>query len=133
MAKKVTGWLSSVVLVLVLYLFLWPVPIHPVAWGPHPAPALEGDFAENRVLQGMELFATPNSHGPEDVAVDAEGRVYVGVGFAVLGIGGVRLSAVGLGGQGLARVRFAVLCVFRIHRNLPLQPNTIYTDMQELC
>lgn len=79
MGKKVAGWLGSVLLVLVLYLFLWPVPIHPVAWEPHPAPALEGDFAENRVLQGMELFATPNSHGPEDVAVDAEGRVYVGV------------------------------------------------------
>jgi sugar lactone lactonase YvrE len=79
MGKKVAGWLGSVLLVLALYLFLWPVPIHPVAWEPHPAPALEGDFAENRVLQGMELFATPNSHGPEDVAVDAEGRVYVGV------------------------------------------------------
>jgi len=79
MAKKVTGWLSSVVLVLVLYLFLWPVPIDPIAWEPHPAPGLEGDFAENRVLQGMEFFATPNSHGPEDVAVDAEGRIYVGV------------------------------------------------------
>ena len=79
MGKKVAGWLGSVLLVLVLYLFLWPVPIHPVAWEPHPAPALEGDFAENRVLQGLELFATPNSHGPEDVAVDAEGRIYVGV------------------------------------------------------
>jgi sugar lactone lactonase YvrE len=75
MGKKVAGWLGSVLLVLVLYLFLWPVPIHPIAWEPHPAPALEGDFAENRVLQGMELFATPNTHGPEDVAVDAEGRV----------------------------------------------------------
>jgi sugar lactone lactonase YvrE len=79
MGKKVAGWLGSVLLVLVLYLFLWPVPIHPIAWEPHLAPALDGAFAENRVLQGMELFATPNTHGPEDVAVDAEGRVYVGV------------------------------------------------------
>jgi sugar lactone lactonase YvrE len=79
MGKKVGAWLGGVVLFLVLYLFLWPVPIDPVAWEPHPVPALEGDFAVNRVLQGMELFATPNSHGPEDVAVDAEGRIYVGV------------------------------------------------------
>ena len=78
-AKKVAGWLGSVLLVLVVYLFLWPVPIHPVAWEPHPIPAFEGDFAENRVLQGVEFFATPDSHGPEDVAVDAEGRIYVGV------------------------------------------------------
>jgi sugar lactone lactonase YvrE len=79
MGKKVGAWLGGVVLFLVLYLFLWPVPIHPVAWEPHPVPPLEGDFAANRVLQGLELFATPNSHGPEDVAVDAEGRIYVGV------------------------------------------------------
>jgi sugar lactone lactonase YvrE len=79
MGKKVGAWLGGILLVLVLYLFLWPVPINPIVWAPHPTPALEGDFAENRVLQGMELFATPNSHGPEDVAVDAEGRIYVGV------------------------------------------------------
>jgi len=79
MAKKIGAWLGAAVLVLVLYLFLWPVPIDPIAWEPRPVPALEGDFAENRVLQGMELFATPETHGPEDVAIDAEGRVYVGV------------------------------------------------------
>jgi sugar lactone lactonase YvrE len=79
MGKKIGAWVGGILLVLLLYLFLWPVPIRPIAWEPHPVPALEGDFAENRVLQGMELFATPNSSGPEDVAVDAEGRVYVGV------------------------------------------------------
>ena len=79
MGKKIGAWLGGVLLVLVLYLFLWPVPIDPIAWEPQPVPALEGDFAENRVLQGMELFETPNSYGPEDVAVDSEGRVYVGV------------------------------------------------------
>lgn len=79
MGKKVAGWLVSALVVLVLYLFLWPVPIHPVAWEPHPSPGLQGEFAENRILQEMELYATPGGHGPEDVAVDAEGRVYVGL------------------------------------------------------
>ncbi len=79
MGRKLVAWLGAAFLALLAYLFLWPVQIQPVAWDPHPAPALEGDFAENTVLQAMELFATPNSHGPEDVAVDSEGRVYVGV------------------------------------------------------
>jgi sugar lactone lactonase YvrE len=79
MTKKIAAWLGSALLVLLVYLFLWPVPIDPVAWSPEPAPALDGDFSENRVLQGMELFATPDSQGPEDIAIDSEGRVYVGV------------------------------------------------------
>ncbi|MGB5313179.1 MAG: SMP-30/gluconolactonase/LRE family protein [Polyangiales bacterium] len=79
MAKRIASWTVSVLVVLALYLFLWPVPIDPVDWDPPPAPALEGDYAVNRVLQEMELFGTPNGHGPEDVAIDAEGRIYVGV------------------------------------------------------
>ncbi|MGB5812736.1 MAG: SMP-30/gluconolactonase/LRE family protein [Polyangiales bacterium] len=79
MGRTMGRGLGVVVLLLGLYLFLWPVPINPVAWTAHPAPALEGEFAPNRLLQGMELFETPQSHGPEDVAVDDEGRVYVGV------------------------------------------------------
>ena len=79
MGKRAASWVFGALGVLVLYLFLWPVPIEPSVWEPPAAPALEGDFAENRVLQKMELFATPNSSGPEDVAVDTKGRVYVGV------------------------------------------------------
>ena len=77
--KKVAIGFGSALVLVLLYLFLWPVPIEPVSWQPHPVPALEGSFAPNEVLAGMELFATPDSHGPEDVAVDAQGRVYVGV------------------------------------------------------
>ena len=79
MGKRIASWIVSALVVLVLYLFMWPVPIEPRVWNPPPLPELAGDFAENRVLQGMELFATPGSSGPEDVAVDSEGRVYVGV------------------------------------------------------
>jgi sugar lactone lactonase YvrE len=79
MGKKLAGWLLSAFVVLVLYLFLWPVPIDPQVWEPAPAPGLVGDYALNSVLEGLDLYGTPNSQGPEDVAVDAEGRVYVGV------------------------------------------------------
>ena len=79
MGKKIALWLGGTLLVVVLYLLLWPVPIQPVVWHPQPAPPLQGAFAPNRVLQGIELFATPKGRGPEDVAVDAQGRIYVGV------------------------------------------------------
>lgn len=72
-------WLGVIVLLLAAYLLLWPVPFEPVSWEAHPAPELKGEFAPNRLLQGMELFATPKTHSPEDVAVDGDGRVYVGV------------------------------------------------------
>jgi sugar lactone lactonase YvrE len=79
MGKRIASWVVGGVLVVVLYLFAWPVPIDPIAWDPPPVPALEGDYAENRVLQALELYDTPESRGPEDVAVDGEGRIYVGV------------------------------------------------------
>lgn len=79
MVKRIAIWTGAAVIVLVLYLFLWPVPISPVSWEPKPVPPLTGEYAVNHVLAGMELFPTPNSHGPEDVAVDSEGRAYVGV------------------------------------------------------
>ncbi|HSN83916.1 MAG TPA: SMP-30/gluconolactonase/LRE family protein [Polyangiales bacterium] len=79
MIKKVAIWAGAALVVLLLYLLLWPVPIDPIVWEPPPVPALEGDFAANRVLRDMEVVPTPEGHGPEDVAVDAEGRIYVGV------------------------------------------------------
>jgi sugar lactone lactonase YvrE len=79
LAKKFATWLVGLIGVLLLYLFLWPVPIDPGEWEPPPVPSLEGDFAQNLKLQQMELFATPGTRGPEDVAVGADGRVYVGV------------------------------------------------------
>ena len=79
MTGKLVRWLLAALAVCGLYLFLWPVPIEPVDWQAPAAPALEGDYAENRLLQRMELYPTPDSNGPEDVAVDSEGRVYVGV------------------------------------------------------
>lgn len=79
MIRTMGLWLGAVIAVVVLYLFLWPVPIEPISWTTEEPPPFAGDFEPNRVLQAMELFATPNTHGPEDVAIDAEGRAYVGV------------------------------------------------------
>ena len=53
--------------------------------------------------------------------------------LAFLVAGGLHLLVVGLVGLGIELVSFAVLCVVRIHEDLPLLPDTIYTEMQELC
>ncbi len=60
------------------YLFFWPVPIDPVAWQAPPAPALEGPYAPNNRLTAVERIGNGEGIGPEDVDVDAQGRIYGG-------------------------------------------------------
>lgn len=60
----------------VAYLLAWPVPIDPVAWTAPHDPGYTGPFAENRRLADIELLDIGPRHGPEDLAVDAAGRIY---------------------------------------------------------
>ncbi|MBM4471389.1 PQQ-binding-like beta-propeller repeat protein [Rhodococcus hoagii] len=52
--------------------------IEPVAWQPPAAPALTGVLAPGRQLDAAEQWKLPTGRGPEDVAVDGEGRVITG-------------------------------------------------------
>jgi sugar lactone lactonase YvrE len=61
------------------YFTLWPVSIDPVAWQPPGARPSTGALASNEDLRAAERLAEGRVEGPEDVAVDAQGRVYVGV------------------------------------------------------
>ena len=49
----------------------------PHVWQPSPAPPLTGDFATNDALDRAETIGLPHD-GPEDVVVDAHGRLYTG-------------------------------------------------------
>jgi sugar lactone lactonase YvrE len=55
---------------------LWPSPIDPVAWSPPDPPRLAGPLAPNEALRAAERLAEGRIQGPEDLAFDAEGRVY---------------------------------------------------------
>src|SRR5215467_6737614 len=77
--KKLIRGLLLIVVVVIAYLLLWPVPIAPVAWTPPQAPALEGPFAKNDRLAGIQRLDTGSGFGPEDVAIDAQGRIYGGL------------------------------------------------------
>src|SRR6185369_15737841 len=70
----------------ILYLLLWPVLISPQAWTPSPAPPLTAQYQQNSVLSTTERLSlgigasSPGAgFGPEDVALDSEGRIYSGL------------------------------------------------------
>jgi sugar lactone lactonase YvrE len=68
--------LLALLLLLAVGLVLLPSPVKPEAWAPPPAPALTGPLAPNEALRDAALLAEGAVHGPEDLAFDAEGRVY---------------------------------------------------------
>jgi sugar lactone lactonase YvrE len=76
---------DSIVLAIV-YLLVFPVPISPIAWNPPPAPALTGQYQQNSRLASVERLSLGTGsprpgagYAPEDVAVDADSRVYAGI------------------------------------------------------
>ena len=78
MFKKILWALLLIIILIVLYFLAWPVPVDPVAWQAPPNPGYTGPFAENERLKGIEVFPIAGNHGPEDIALDAQGRIYTG-------------------------------------------------------
>ncbi|MCP4668262.1 MAG: SMP-30/gluconolactonase/LRE family protein [Deltaproteobacteria bacterium] len=76
MLKKIIWILLIVITALVLYFVAWPVPVDPVAWEAPPNPGYAGPFAANERLKGMDVFPIAGNHGPEDIALDGQGRIY---------------------------------------------------------
>ncbi len=77
MSKKKLLWVPLIVLgVIVLYFLAWPVPVDPVAWEAPPNPGYTGPFAQNDRLKALETFPIGDNTGPEDIAVDEQGRIY---------------------------------------------------------
>jgi sugar lactone lactonase YvrE len=77
--KKRAGLIVLLIIVVALaYLLLAPVPITPAAWTPPTAPALSGEYAQNTRLSPVEKLSLGDGHKPEDVALDAQGKIYGG-------------------------------------------------------
>ncbi len=77
--KKLLGLLALAIAGAAGYLAITPSPIDPLAWQPQPAPLMTGVLEPNDSLMKAELLAQGQIHGPEDTAVDAQGRVYAGL------------------------------------------------------
>ncbi len=76
------AWLVSVLLAsllvsLLAYLALWPVPIAPVAWTAPVDPGHSGLFAADSSLADFVALTLGGREGPESVARDRAGRIYV--------------------------------------------------------
>lgn len=79
MLKKLLALLVVLLAAAAGYLALTPSPIDPLPWDAAPAPAMTGVMEPNDTLMKAKLLAQGQIHGPEDTAVDAEGRVYAGL------------------------------------------------------
>jgi len=72
--------------IVLLYLLFWPVPISPQSWTPPAAPPLTGQYQQNSSLASFERLSLGSGaahegsgFAPEDVALDAQNRIYAGL------------------------------------------------------
>jgi sugar lactone lactonase YvrE len=70
--------LVGIVVLLALYLFLWPVAIDPAPWIPPAAPERTGVYAPNNLLSGVQRLESGMGSPLEGVAIDRERRLYAG-------------------------------------------------------
>src|SRR4030095_11865170 len=76
--KPLGLFIALIIIVGLAYLLLAPVPITPAAWTPPAAPTLTGQYAQNKRLSPVQKISLGDGHKPEDVALDAEGKIYAG-------------------------------------------------------
>lgn len=77
--KKRLGLVIAIIVVGgVAYLLLAPVPINPGAWTPPVSPTLTGQYQQNTRLAPVQRLSLGDGHKPEDVALDADGKIYAG-------------------------------------------------------
>ena len=76
MSIRILWLLIVAIIVVLLYFFTWPVVIDPVAWKTPPNSGYIGPFAHNERLKGIQVLPIGDNHGPEDIALDEQGRIY---------------------------------------------------------
>lgn len=76
--RRIVGLIIILIALFAIYLLLAPSAIDPVAYQVEPAPPATGAIAPNNALESAEIIAHGLVDGPEDVDVDAEGRIYGG-------------------------------------------------------
>ncbi len=83
--KKITGFVFIILLSILIFLAVKPAPIDAVSWQSPANPGYSGPFEVNTRLAAIEKLPLEGTHGPEDIALDADGRIYAATheGFIV--------------------------------------------------
>ena len=103
---KWIAWILALVLVaLIAYLLLWPVPVRPVSLVAPAAPGYTGVHAANQSLAGLQVIDLGAEEGPEHVAFGPDGKLYAAVASGKL----LRMDADGSARQVFARTGGRVL------------------------
>jgi sugar lactone lactonase YvrE len=89
--RNILAFIVALIAASLVYLFLAPVPIAPAAWTPPANPGLNGPYENNSRLEPVQRLSLGPGHAPEDVAVDADGKIYGGFEDGRI----VQLAAVG--------------------------------------
>src|SRR5678815_435011 len=76
--KRVGLGVAAILVAALAYRLLAPVPINPGAWTPPVAPTLTGQYQQNTRLAPVQKLSLGDGHKPEDVALDADGKIYAG-------------------------------------------------------
>ena len=77
--KKVALGLGMLLLALMAYLALWPVPIQPVSWKAPAASGYVGPHAANQKLAGLKMIDLGGEEGPEHIVLARDGKLYTTV------------------------------------------------------
>ena len=70
--KKLLQVVGILVVAVVAYLALWPVPIQPVAWDAPAAPGYTGPHAANTKLANLQMIDLKGEIGPEHIVIAGE-------------------------------------------------------------
>ncbi|MEW6706454.1 MAG: SMP-30/gluconolactonase/LRE family protein [Pseudomonadota bacterium] len=76
--RRVLIAVAALIVAAAAYLFLWPVPVQPVAWNAPPAPGYAGPHAPNDRLAGLQHLDLGGDQGPEHIAL-RDGWLYAAV------------------------------------------------------